>query len=461
MKKCFAVSTLLFLSAAGSLAQTRPSPTQSPRRPSTETIRTSERPNFFQTESYSVTVESVKRKANNFTVTLVFESLSDKIINLRLGSDQYYWDQRGPYLLDEKSNKYSLQRPDSEGFVSCSGCSFKDLLPRTKLKSQFLFFGSGNGTTFTFMTTESLPVRGRAVVIKGLKVTSSDTFNDEAIFTTESYRVTRESVNKNVDSVEVTLVFESLSDETVVLAWGTKYDNAVWQVPYLTDENANKYVLRVRSDSSQEPAVSQTELLPGTKLKAHLKFYGAGNGTVFTLISKERGPKPNRPIVISGLTANSGDGSKKSAMEPVSTPNSPPAAGMRQLPSFETEAYRVVVSDVQRNAENITVTLIFESLLDKAFEIIWGRGTGDEENWQSDEPYLIDENADRYYLRRRDDGRVVDCLWCGRAELLPGTKLKTHFIFKASGNGTTFTFACRELSPKHDRPIIIKGLKAN
>ena len=286
MKRMFALSFLvLVLCSARAQAQPRRTTViQSPRPPATQAAMAPERPSF-QTESYRVTVESVQRKANNFTVTLVFESLSDKVINLRLGSDHYYWDQRGPYLLDEKSNKYSLQRPDSEGFVSCSGCSFKELLPRTKLKSQFLFFGNGNGTTFTFTTTESLPVGGRPVVIKGLKVTASETFNDEAVFTTESYRVTLESVTRSMDSVEVTLVFESLSDETIDLAWGSKYDNSVWQVPYLTDENANKYALRVRSDSSPEPAVSQTELLPGTKLKAHLKFYGAGNGTVFSLVS--------------------------------------------------------------------------------------------------------------------------------------------------------------------------------
>lgn len=161
------------------------------------------------------------------------------------------------------------------------------------------------------------------------------------------------------------------------------------------------------------------------------------------------------------MTANSADAQRKGAREPVSNSSSSQTAETPQLPSFQTEAYRVVVSDVHRSAETITVTLIFESLLDKTFEIAWGRGNGRDEDWKSDEPYLIDENADRYYLTRRDDGRIVDCLWCGSAELLPGTKLKTHFIFKNSGNGSTFTLACKEFSPKPDRPIIIRGLKAN
>lgn len=468
MKKLFLLLLLLlFLCDATTIAQSDlATPTQGLSRKSSAQEATSlERPNF-QTDSYRLTVESLHRKANNFTVTLIIESLSDKVTELRLGGDSYYWEKNGPYLIDEKSNKYILQDKDSEGVVNGSGNRLVELFPKTKLKTQLLFFGSGNGTTFTFVTTEIAPVRGRPVLIKGLKITSAESFNDEAKFTTESYRVTVESVKKNADNVEVTLVIESLSNDTVILTWGEKYNNEVWQMPYLTDENADKYILRVRKDpetedDSNEPAVSQTELLPGTKLKTHLKFYGTGRGTTFTLVSKERSPKSGRPVVISGLKPNAVEPPKKASMEESPSINTPTTETL-QPPTFETESYRVVVSDVQRNAGDIIVTLIFENLTDKTFQIGWGRGQyrGDGIRvWEGEEPYLIDENADRYYLRDRDNGKVVDCMWCESAELLPGTKLKTRFIFKASGNGTTFTLACKEFSPKPERPIVIRGLK--
>jgi hypothetical protein len=235
----------------------------------------------------------------------------------RTGEFAWQTDRRdGPYLIDEKQNRYILQGKDSAGVVKCSGCEFAELLPNTKLKTQLLFFGEGNGATFSFITTERSPVRGRPVAIKGLKVTSTE-----------------------------------------------------------------------------ELSTSATSDAP---------------------------------------------------------------------PSLVTESYRVVVTNVERDAENITVTLIFENLLDRAFNIEWGEGkSGDNETWQGKEPYLIDENADRYYLRERDREKVVYCGWCETAEILPGTKLKTRFIFKASGNGTTFTLACKERSPKHDRPVVIQGLKTN
>ena len=302
------------IQAATSLSTQSPNPRPAPKK---EAFM--DRPNTFLTDSYRMTVESIQRKANNFTVTLVFESLSDKVIQLRLGKSKFAWqdswDQDGPYLADEKSNKYILQGLDSGGVVNCSGCSFAELLPNTKLKTQLLFFGTGNGTTFSFIATERSPVRGRVIAIKGLKAISTDQLTDAKTFP--------------------------------------------------------------------------------------------------------------------------------------------------ESPTLATESYRVVVTNVERDAENIIVTLIFENLLDRAFNIEWGEGrNGDNDVWEGKEPYLIDENADRYYLRERDKEKVVYCGWCETAELLPGTKLKTRLIFRISGNGTTFTLACKERSPKNDRPVVIQGLKA-
>lgn len=87
-----------------------------------------------------------------------------------------------------------------------------------------------------------------------------------------------------------------------------------------------------------------------------------------------------------------------------SNEDSNPAAA---LPTFETESYRVVVESIRRDADNLSMTLVFESLADKTFSINWGDGRyNDNDIWESSEPYLIDENADRYYLRGQDTGKV-------------------------------------------------------
>jgi len=444
--------------SGGTRTTVKPSAPQSPaRRPSPQSTTPTGQSGVFQTTTYRVTVDSVHRKANNYTVTLVFENLTDNVVKLSWGG---LGQDAQPVLIDEKLNQYSLEGSDSAGIKRCHGCGWMDFFPGTKIKSQFLFFGNGDGTTFTFKANELSPRYNQPVVIKGLRVTSTESFKDVAAFTTESYRVKVDSVKRNEDNVEVILVFESISDATVTLAFGDEGYSETWEVPYLTDENGDKYVLRKLDPSTERhlkyPGINDTDLLPGTKLKADLKFYGTGRGSTFALVSKERSPKYDRPIVIKNLKTDSSDRSRTTqAVENAST-----ITDSASPPTFVTESYRVVVSDVERTGGNIIVTLIFENLLDKNITIAWGSGEvgNDDRLWHGEDPYLIDENADRYYLRSRDDGKVTNCLWCGSAELLPGTKLKTHFIFKDTGNGKTFTFASKEFEPKSDRAIVIKGL---
>lgn len=340
-----------------------------------------------------------------------------------------------------------------------------DLFPGTKIKSQFLFFGNGDGTSFTFKTNELSPRYREPVIIKELKVNTAENFKNAADFTTESYRVTVESVKRNADNVQVVLVFESITDRTISLAWGSRNYSDFWDVPYLTDENGDKYVLRRRKNPADESflkdlGVDDTDFLPGTRLKADLKIYGTGSGSIFTLASKERSPKYDRPIVIRNLKPDSRTPGRTAAVETIGS--APSVTDSDQPPTFVTESYRVVVSEAQRTGDNILITLVFENLLDATIRIAWGRGentNGNENSWRGAEPYLIDENADRYYLRYRDDGKITDCLWCDSAQLLPGTKLKSRFIFKVTGTGTTFTFASNEFEPKPDRPVVIKGIK--
>lgn len=267
-------------------------------------------------------------------------------------------------------------------------------------------------------------------------------------FETESYRVTVESVQRKANNFIVTLVFESLSEKSIKIRLvGSPYPDQLDRPgsPYLSDEKSDKYILQ--DVDSARVVYFGTELLPKTKFF----FFGQGNGTTFTFTATEMDGNFNRirPVTLKGLKVTS-------------TEESAELNTSSDLPSLVTESYRVVVSDVQRDSDNIVVTLIFESLLDHSFNIEWGEGhRGDNDIWQGVEPYLIDENADRYYLRDRDDGKVVGCGFCyEHTELLPRTKLKTHFIFKALGTGTTFTLACKERSPKNDRPVVIQGLKA-
>src|SRR5712691_8682155 len=106
MKTHFArLFPFLILCGITTLAQTgRGRSTQSPRRASTQATTEPESPSFFQTESYSVRAESVKRKANNFTVTLVFESRSNEVVKVSWGG--YPHNAYVPYLVDEHSKKY-------------------------------------------------------------------------------------------------------------------------------------------------------------------------------------------------------------------------------------------------------------------------------------------------------------------------------------------------------------------
>jgi hypothetical protein len=99
-----------------------------------------------QSGSYRVTVDSVHRKANNFTITLVFENLSDNTLRLEWsgGPNNERW---GPYLFDENSPKYFLQEIDSDRVVGHGS----DLLARTKLKSRFLFYGPAQGSIFSLV----------------------------------------------------------------------------------------------------------------------------------------------------------------------------------------------------------------------------------------------------------------------------------------------------------------------
>lgn len=66
--------------SAGTGRTTRPAPA-----PGRGPVNSTGSPGVFQTAVYRVTVDSVHRKANNYTVTLVFENLSENVVKLSWG----------------------------------------------------------------------------------------------------------------------------------------------------------------------------------------------------------------------------------------------------------------------------------------------------------------------------------------------------------------------------------------
>ncbi len=125
----------------------------------------------FETDSYRVVIDSARRSGNNITVLLTFESISDKKIPLSWGWFFGYGhpSDRGPYLLDENGGRWDLLRNDDARVVFLSGYGPVDLPPGTKIRTRFVFGGSGAAGSFTLVCTEGAPQSGREIVIHDLK----------------------------------------------------------------------------------------------------------------------------------------------------------------------------------------------------------------------------------------------------------------------------------------------------
>lgn len=118
----------------------------------------------FETESYKVTVESMRRTASSIALTLVFESLSDRKTRLS-------WNGNATYLLDENGERWDLDGRDSAGVVWRPGHGPATLLPGTKIKTRLLFLprGQATGTRFTLASSEGQPRNDRQVLIRDIR----------------------------------------------------------------------------------------------------------------------------------------------------------------------------------------------------------------------------------------------------------------------------------------------------
>lgn len=144
--------------------------------PCADSTPSSEKP-VWQTPTYRVTVESLERNANNYIATLVFENLTDETIDIG-------WQEKnnllptavGPYLIDERGEKYFALGTDS-GNIIVDGMtwiwvSHTGILPKTKLTSRFMFSGNGDGKIFNLEAQGIEDLAKRPITIKGLTVTS-------------------------------------------------------------------------------------------------------------------------------------------------------------------------------------------------------------------------------------------------------------------------------------------------
>lgn len=174
-----AIEELLAKGISGTSNTTAPQ-TTSPVSGGSGAATTSTYPRF-ETESYRVTVESIRRKGSSLSVTLVFESLSDTNVKLS-------WSRTETYLLDENGERWKLDEQgggNARGEFIIGGLRSQapltgitsitsggiTLLPGTKVRNTLLFSpeGQSNGTQFALAAVEYSPKYGRQIIIRGLK----------------------------------------------------------------------------------------------------------------------------------------------------------------------------------------------------------------------------------------------------------------------------------------------------
>lgn len=300
-----------------------------------------------------------------------------------------------------------------------------------------------------YLFVSLLLILGCNIFLFSQKDSSSEAKPIKPFFETQSYRVTVDSVIKKANNYTVTLIFENLLDRPIEVLWLKKGWSSSDEGPYLLDEKENKYFVQGEDTENiiGEVFGRRAEVLPKTKLKTRLLFYGSGNGQIFSLKASEYiSFNRTTPILINRLKVSESENSREIAQKSA---------------VFITESYQVFIESVKKANEDLVLTLIFENLLDNPIQINWGSGNiGWNGIWEnSAEPYLIDENAERFYLRKSDSGKVIGSQGFYSGEILPNTQLKTQITFKDVGNSKVFTFGCKENRPKQDRPIVIQNIK--
>lgn len=125
------------------------------------------KPPTYETTAYRVTVDSIRKSGNTVTIVMFFESLSESEFDLA-----WRGDLGETYLLDENGEKWWLTDFDSGGIIWRLGASALKMLPKTRIKSKFVFTTKNDATggIFSLASIEAAPGRERQVLIHGLKL---------------------------------------------------------------------------------------------------------------------------------------------------------------------------------------------------------------------------------------------------------------------------------------------------
>jgi hypothetical protein len=117
--------------------------------------------------------------------------------------------------------------------------------------------------------------------------------------------------------------------------------------------------------------------------------------------------------------------------------------------AFETADYRLSVGELRMDGNRVTVSIIADSLSEKAFRLTARWGTC----------YVLDENGGRWNQESIDSAGFTGSGF----EIQPGTRVKSDFTFVTTDidSGSLFTFMCKEFGPVPDRQIIIRGIPSN
>jgi hypothetical protein len=164
-----------FQFAAGKLKINFPCTRGQGAAPCADSTPSNEKP-VWQTQTYRVTVESLERNANNYTANLVFENLTNESIKIGWEKKSSLLpDALGPYLIDDRGQKYFAEGTDSANIITSSFVGLGrpiEIPTKTKLTSRFVFSGSGDGKIFNLEARTTDWPAGMLITIEGLTITS-------------------------------------------------------------------------------------------------------------------------------------------------------------------------------------------------------------------------------------------------------------------------------------------------
>lgn len=127
----------------------------------------------FETDSYRIEVQEVKRSGKTVVVTLVVENVSDKVLCFgTFNSPWFLFDENGERLITRTPDTALFHTPPGEDGRTTWDVSNKgvEIPTKAKLRSKFVFAGAieNTGKHFTLSAGEIWPQNGRKIVIKDL-----------------------------------------------------------------------------------------------------------------------------------------------------------------------------------------------------------------------------------------------------------------------------------------------------